>query len=392
MTKPWVEQYRPKTLSEVQGQEEAISKLKSAVLKKKPALIYGSVGCGKTSAAHAIAHDLSYEIIEVNASDFRNADKIKATVGNSLQQMSLFAKGKIVLVDEVDGIAGNEDRGGIQELNRLLENAKHSVILTANDPWNQKLSTLRSKCEVVEFKKINISSVSNVLKSICTKENIAYDEKDLKVLARKSAGDLRGAINDLQALTESSRSLQLAHIEELSDRERKESIFNVLMVILKTKDIAAVQESMKNLDVDYDELALWLEENIPREYKEKDLKNAFEMLSLADVFKGRIIRWQHWRFLVYISAFLGIGVSLAKEENHPGFTPYRRYMRLLRRWQLNAKNSKRDAIAEKIAERLNMSKRSAIQNMVPYMKIMASNEIMPDLKLEEEEIAWLGKR
>ena len=392
MTKPWVEQYRPKTLSEVQGQEEAISKLKSAVLKKKPVLIYGSVGCGKTTAAYAIAHDLNYEIIEVNASDFRNADKIKATVGNSLQQMSLFAKGKIVLVDEVDGIAGNEDRGGIQELNHLLENAKHSVILTANDPWNQKLSTLRSKCEVVEFKKINISSVFNVLESICAKENIKYDEKDLKVLARKSAGDLRGAINDLQTLTESSRSLRLAHIEELSDRERKESIFNVLMVILKTKDIAAVQESMKNLDVDYDELALWLEENIPREYKEEDLKNAFEMLSMADVFKGRIMRRQHWRFLVYISTFLGVGVSLAKQERHPGFTPYRRYMRLLRRWQLNAKNSKRDAIAEKIAERLNMSKRSAIQNMMPYIRIMAKNEVMPELKLEEEEISWLGKQ
>ena len=67
-------------------------------------------------------------------------------------------------------------------------------------------------------------------------------------------------------------------------------------------------------------------------------------------------------------------------------------MRLLRRWQLNAKNSKRDAIAEKIAERLNMSKRSAIQNMMPYIKIMAKNEVMPDLKLEEEEISWLGKQ
>ncbi len=392
MTKPWVEQYRPKTLSEVQGQEEAVSKLKNAVLKKKPALIYGSVGCGKTTAAHAIAHDLNYEIVEVNASDFRNADKIKATVGNAVQQMSLFARGKIILVDEVDGIAGNEDRGGIQELNRLLENAKHAVVLTANDPWSQKLSTLRGKCEVIEFKKINISSVFNVLKSVCSKEKIAYKENDLKVLARKSAGDLRGAINDLQALTESSRALDAEHLEDVSDREKKESIFNFLMMVFKTKDVSAIRESTRRLDMDYDELALWLDENIPREYQEEDLATAFEMLSLADVFRGRITRWQHWRFLVYINIFLGVGVALAKKEKRSGFTSYRRCMRLLRRWQLNAKNAKRDAIAEKMANQLTMSKRSAIRNMVPYVGMMARWGVVPELQFEDEEIEWLQKQ
>ncbi len=113
---PWPIKYQPKTHSEIQGQPSAVNALLEYARnfkKGKAALIYGPPGSGKTCSVHAIAKELDLEIIEVNASDARNADAIKEKVGNALNQRSLFSKGKLILVDEIDGVAGNEDRGGL---------------------------------------------------------------------------------------------------------------------------------------------------------------------------------------------------------------------------------------------------------------------------------------
>ena len=101
---PLINKYPPKTEKEIIGQDENLKQLKNFIVnfkksKKKSALIYGQSGTGKTSAVYAIANDFGYEVIEVNASDFRNADQINQKVGNAIKQRSLFAKGKIILVD-----------------------------------------------------------------------------------------------------------------------------------------------------------------------------------------------------------------------------------------------------------------------------------------------------
>ena len=106
---PWTAKYCPKTTKEVQGHNIAITELKNYITsyksqKKKAALVYGGPGVGKTCIVHAIANELDHEVLEVNASDFRNKDGIEQTVGAAAQQMSLFAKSKIMLVDEIDGL------------------------------------------------------------------------------------------------------------------------------------------------------------------------------------------------------------------------------------------------------------------------------------------------
>ena len=106
---PWTKQYTPSKLDEIEGQDTAIEQLQEYVKnfkRGKALLLWGPSGCGKTCSAHAIAKELNLEIIEVNASDFRNKDQIDATVGNASKQMSLFSKGKIILVDEIDGLSG----------------------------------------------------------------------------------------------------------------------------------------------------------------------------------------------------------------------------------------------------------------------------------------------
>src|SRR3989338_2101399 len=125
---PLTHKYAPKNTKGVIGQDEPIRHLKNFVFnfskqKKKSALIYGPSGTGKTSCAYMIASEIGYEVIEVNASEFRNAEQINKKVGNAIKQQSLFAKGKIILVDEIDGLSGHEDRGGIQAITKLIQDS-----------------------------------------------------------------------------------------------------------------------------------------------------------------------------------------------------------------------------------------------------------------------------
>ena len=151
---PFTKKYAPKSLKDIKGQDKSISELKGLIKdykkqKKRAIWIYGPSGCGKTSVVYALAYEFEYELIEVNASDFRNQEQIKQKVGGAVFQHSLFSKGKIILVDEVDGLAGREDRGGVQELIRIIEKTQFPVILTATNPWDFKFNTLRSRCSLI---------------------------------------------------------------------------------------------------------------------------------------------------------------------------------------------------------------------------------------------------
>ena len=222
---PLTHKYTAKSAKDIIGQEEIIVKLKNFIVnfrkeKKNSALIYGPSGTGKTSSVYAIANDLGCEVIEVNASEFRNAEQINLKVGNAIKQQSLFARGKIILVDEIDGLSGHQDRGGIQAIAKLIEGSTYPIILTATSPFDNKFSTLRSKSSLMEFKQLDYLSIFKILKKICDNEKIKYCEDTLKSFARRAAGDARAAINDLQALAQGKMELTKESIEELSGREK----------------------------------------------------------------------------------------------------------------------------------------------------------------------------
>lgn len=398
--KPWSIKYLPKNTDEVQGQNKAVEQLKNFLdkfPKQRAALMYGPPGCGKTSLAHAIAKESDLEIIEVNASDVRNAASIKEKLGPAMFQMSLFSKGKIILVDEIDGVSGNSDRGGLSELRKLIEKTQFPVIMTANDPFDAKFSTLRKKSEIIPFQTLNYISVLNVLKQIAKKENLEYDETALTMLARRAGGDLRGAINDLQTLSEYTKKLTKEDVDELSGRRQKDTMINALMRIFKTTNPEVALPALDDVDEDIDEVFLWVEENLPREYKKKDdIAKAYDNLSLADVFRGRIKRRQHWRFLVYINNLLTAGIALSKKERYSGFNKYTRTTRILRMWQWNMKTQKRKSIVNKIAEKTHTSSRTVLQDTLPYLRPIFKHNKQESVKLAEffeldkEEVAYLS--
>jgi len=397
--KPWIIKYSPNS-SQVIPQKESVAVLKLFIStfknqKKKAALLYGPAGTCKSCAVHAVADELGLEVVEVNASDSRNADEINEKIGNALKQRSLLYSGKVVLVDEVDGISGSKDRGGILALVKLIEESVFPVILTANDPFDKKFNSLRTKSVKIEFPPLDYVSVFNILVEICEKEGISFDEVALKSLARRSGGDLRAAINDLQSVTVSN-TLSKDMVDSLSDRNKTESISSALIKILKNSDPLVALSAFNNVDADLNECLLWLDHDMPREYSNPaDLSRAYECISRADVFNGRIRRWQHWHFLVYVSSLLTAGVACAKDKKYPGVIEYERTRRLLMIWQANMKYAKRKAIAGKIASKTHCSTKRALQSTLPYIKAIFQNNkavaesLADEFDFDDDEVSWL---
>ena len=308
----WSEKYRPRNLNEVENideKEKVFDFVKNYEKHKKnykACLIYGPPGTGKTALAYAISNQLGYEIIEMNASDFRDKASIKKIVGEAIKQKSLFEKNKVIVIDELEGISGKEDRGGLAELSALIEKSSYPIILIANDIYDQRFYELRKKCLVIETKKLKFHDVLRILKRIAKKESLQIPDEALKMIAKQSQGDARAAINDLQAIAEGRKKILLAEVNEyldLATREREQKIFDALRLLFNSKILHL--NIFENVEMELDEIIRWVDENIPKEYKEREhLYRAYRMLSKADLFLTRITTWQYWRFSVYANIFL----------------------------------------------------------------------------------------
>jgi len=398
----WVRKYIPERPEDIVGQEEAIRQLDLFVSdykkqKKKAALIHGPPGAGKTSSVYAIAKKYDLEVVEVNASDFRNAKHINEKIGAAAGQMSLFMKSKIILVDEVDGLSGTKDRGGIPAIVKLIATSAFPIVCTANNPWDSKFKALRKAAMMIAFDPPTPSAALTVLSKICEAEGIQYDEAALKTLARKTDGDLRAAINDLQGLSHMVDKITIDSVKELDERNRVDTIENAVIKVCKNSEVSIAISAFDSIREDLDQVALWVDHNMPKEYKKpKDLARAYEHISRADVYKGRIRRRQHWRFLSHINAHLSAGIATAKDEKYPGMQTYEQTKRLLMIWMANMKYQKRKAIALKVAEKTHTSTKTAIQDTIPYLQFMfrndeLGNQLAESFDLEPEEVAWLKK-
>lgn len=381
------EKYRAKKYEEIIGQPRAVEEIKnflSEFPKKKGLLLYGPAGTGKTSLVHVAAKMNNLEILELNASDLRNRLKLEEILKPATLQQSLFKKGKILLMDEVDGVTGS-DIGGIPELIRILTETKHPIIMTCNDVWQSKLSQLRSKCKLAEMKALSPMTIAEILKKIAEKEGINKDSQFLFKIAQKSQGDVRAALNDLQSYAR-TEGIQV-DLEEKRDVE--DTIFMILRRIFKERrDFLNIFESTK---LSLDEVLLWIEENIPREYKNEALAKAYYALGKADIFRGRIYHNQYWRFLVYQNIFQSAGISYAKEEINQGFTKYEPPKRILKIWMNNQKIEKKKSISKKYAKLAHCSTHRALSDFTLIKPILLKPDVQKQLKLSEEEIAYLNK-
>ena len=175
---------------------------------------------------NAAANEFGFRVIEMNASDTRSEKAINAIAGPAtsfvaLDTFSSDTKGNVLFLDEVDGIAGNEDRGGVSAIIKIVENARVPVIMAANDPDMDKLRPLKKVCALIRFQQVRIPLIIATLQKICQKEDVKAEFEALEQIAQNSRGDVRSAINDLQSLAETTKTLTLQDTMTLSLQEQR---------------------------------------------------------------------------------------------------------------------------------------------------------------------------
>ena len=400
----WTDKYRPKSFDDVVGNVKQKKIIQDWVEKWKnndpqpPLLLIGPAGTGKTTIAHIIAEEFS-EYIELNASDKRSHDLLMSTIGESANTYSLFGNNrKLIIMDEVDGIHGTNDRGGTKALNKIIKESKQPIVMMANDFYSNKLTTIKKNALVVKMDKIKSPSINKYLRDVVLKnEGIEADPEVLKKLAKRSSGDLRSSINTLQALVENGGELTEESLESTSQKDNTSTIFDTVTRVLKSKNPEHVKRSMFENTEDPTLVMEYIAENIPREYESnKEVKKAYEMISQADLYFGRTRSSQYYGYWKYASDFMGVGVSSSKNDTYRKYSKIITPMSFSLMGRTRGKRALRDRIASKMEEKMHISLQVAY-TVFPYFEIMFENdklawEISDFLELEDDEIKFFRKK
>ena len=419
----WTEKYRPKSLSDVVGNDIAVLELrkwadswKRGKPQYKAIVLSGRAGIGKTSSAMALARDYNWPIIELNTSDARNAEKIKsvATVGSineTFDNQGRFISSKsggrkLIILDEADNLYEKRDgmssefsdSGGKKAIIETVRYTNQPIILIVNDYYGLVKGggeVFKILCKQIKFYNPKPFNVANLLKKISLKEEIHVDPKVINAIADRCNGDIRSALNDLQSISLDKKQIDEKALASLGYRDRESDIFAVMREIFKTKNLRSIRRHVLRLDQDPNQVLLWLNENIPQEYKDfSDLANGYDSLSKADVFLGRTVKRQNYRLWAYSSDLMNGGVATAKTRNYPNTRySFPTWLRQSKSTKLNREI--RDSILKKISKECHNSNRKSKDYFISYFKSMFVHDIgfaikmKQKLNLSESEVGFL---
>ena len=384
MSTTWTQKHKPQTLDEIVGNKKAKEMVRDwlkswdcGIPEKRAILLHGSPGVGKTVTVETLAKELNMELIEKNASDYRTADAIKRFAGLASQYATLFGGKRLILLDEVDGIAGQVDRGGVKELTKILKDSRSPIILTANDAFNSRFTTIRKYSEVIGFKNPTIREGVSHLKRVCAKEGINADEEALQLIVERAGRDVRSAVNDLQALAQGKTRLTKEDVAWLSGRDRKEEIFKVMQTILYSRDAWEAKKAASSVDVDPDMLFHWVYENAPYHLTDPhDLVKAMYSLALADIYRQRIRDTQNWGFLKYVFDFTTSGVAAARQNSKSsGWIPFRFPSKIRMLSTSKRERALKFSMGMKIRKKCHVGAIRSGKDVLPYLRVIFQNNI-----------------
>ena len=418
----WTERYRPVTEEALVGNASARKRIiewveswSKGIPERRGMLLVGPPGVGKTTIARAIALERGWDVIELNASEERNAAAVRKAATSGAVHGTLFADEKtehrtILLLDEVDHMAGrlasvSEDRirdalstagedggvsisgdtGGKAELLNLLRISQQPVMMACNDVmrfwgmgsgWRERRDRFLRLLDLDQFKRVSGTDMRAVETRLLAAEYRAIEGDALERLVMSNPGDMRALIRDLQSMvtsTDSSLTMQDVDAQiSIGGRDGALDLFPGLEKLYRSKTAKQAHATILQLDKDPDQLVAWVSWNNPSVHtSSKAIACKAASLSSADRalpvrFDNRAYRSWYWSS--HLSA-LSAGV-------HPASSPDKRLFLTFPGFLRRGRESwRKSGIVDKIADKANCSKAAARTELYPLVRAAHDSKI-----------------
>ena len=410
----WAEKHRPKSVKDVVGNPTAIAELKrwaeswkKKLPEKKAVVLSGPPGIGKTSAALALAADMGWGVVEMNASDKRNAEAVQKVALQGATTSTFALTGEflnaregertLIILDEADNLFGREDFGGVGAIVDTIRQARQPLILICNDYYelSRRSGAIKSLAKQIRWQRLTPAAVKTALKRVAAAENVSLPEDALDAIAEHAGGDLRSALNDLQAIAEGRKQVSAADVRMLGNRDVEGDVWAAVREILQSGSGERARRAAANLDEDPESLILWIDENLPYEYRDPaDLARGYERLARADTYLRRARRTQVYRFWSYATEMMTAGVATARRGRWAG-GQYRFPLWLMKRSRTRGLRATMESVSRKIGGGVHASWRRTWLDVLPAFKELFRKDpgfrsaMAAEFRFSEKELAYL---
>ncbi|HIH08159.1 MAG: replication factor C small subunit [Candidatus Diapherotrites archaeon] len=294
---PWIEKHRPQKLDELVGQKEITARLKKAAEDRNvPNMLFaGPAGVGKTSAAVALSKELfgksfNQNFLELNASDDRGIDVVRTTIKEFARTLAFDSGFKIIFLDESDALTADAQ----QALRRTMEKYTRTTRFILSCNYSSRIiEPIQSRCVIFRFRGLSPQEVEKKIREIAEKEGITVDAKAIEAINYVSEGDLRKAVNVLQASSSLSKKVDEKSVFNVASRARPAEIREMIDLALKGNFIEA-GEKLRSLMYDYgmsgeDVVTQMYREVIAMPEKELPSKRKIELVDKIGEYNFRLV-------------------------------------------------------------------------------------------------------